>query len=109
MHDTSDIRIPQPRRAEPVHQPWCVEHIPDDQGFGTCMSADLDAPGQAVALTWQPGDDIRVMVVAGDGIDYATLDEVEQRALAMLTIALTGRGLTPPATALAALTGTVTA
>lgn len=108
MHDAPDIRIPAQRSPEPEHQPWCRSHIADDQDFGTCMSDDIVAPGQIVALIWQPGDDVTVNVVTGDRIEEATLDEVEQRALAMLTLALTGRGVTPPATALAALGRVVT-
>lgn len=103
-----DIRIPVQRPRGPEHQSWCVNHIPDDQGPGTCMSADLVLPGQVVALVYHPDRGVLMNVVNGDRIEDVTLDEIEQRALAMLTLALTGRGVTPPPTALAALAGTVT-
>lgn len=106
MPDTPDIRIPQQR--QPEHQPWCVEHIADYNTPGTCMSDDLVLPGQAVALVYHPDRGVLVNIITGDHMEEIPLDEAEQRALAILALALTGRGVQPPTTALAALAGTVT-
>jgi hypothetical protein len=106
MPDRRLVRIPSPRPSEPQHQPWCdlSEHILDCDGFGTCVSADMTAPGQAVYLTWQPGGPVQANVVVGDRIDIISLDDLEQRALAMLTLALIGRGGTPSPRVVAAVT-----
>ncbi|HUR74483.1 MAG TPA: hypothetical protein VMZ00_09405 [Sporichthya sp.] len=98
-----DLRIPAQRPRGPEHQSWCVNHITDDEGPGTCMSADLVLPGQVVALASHPDRGVLVNVVTGDHMEEIPLDEAEQRALAMLTTALLGRGVTPPARALEAL------
>lgn len=103
MHDGIDIRIPAQRQPAPAHQPWCVDHMADD-GFGTCISADTIASGLMVQLTWRPGENVQANVATGDQIDIVSLDELEQRALAMLHTALIGRGVTPPANVSAAVT-----
>lgn len=108
MHDTPDIRIPAQRMPAPAHQPWCADHALDDDGFGSCVSADMILPGVQIGLTWRPGEDVHVSICTGVVVETLTLDELEQRSLAMLTTALIGRGLTPPATAISALAGTVT-
>lgn len=108
MASAPHIRIPAQRQPEPTHQPWCDDHIEDDSGFGTCTSVQIVAPGQMIRLLWAPGEGVQADIAAGDRIDLISLDELEQRALAMLTLALTGRGITPPATALSALASTVT-
>ncbi|MFB4275692.1 hypothetical protein ACBJ59_10405 [Nonomuraea sp. MTCD27] len=101
MHDTPDIRIPGQRPAERQHQPWCDldEHVDD-----TCFSADMVVPPLMVRLTWSPGQDVRADVATSEVVEVITLDALEQRALAMLTTALLGRGVTPPANAIAAVT-----
>lgn len=106
MPDASDIRIPAQRG--PDHQTWCANHIADDEGSGTCMSADLVLPGQVVALVYHPDRGVLVNVITGDHMEEIPLDEAEQRALATLTLALSGRGATPPATALSAFAPAVT-
>ncbi|MFI7470542.1 hypothetical protein [Nonomuraea sp. NPDC049646] len=106
MPDRRLFRIPSQRPQEPQHQPWCSrdDHILDLDGFGTCVSADITAPGQAVYLTWQPGEPVQANVADDTQIDIISLDELEQRALAMLTTALIGRGGTPSPSVVAAVT-----
>ncbi|WP_188188084.1 hypothetical protein [Nonomuraea sp. SYSU D8015] len=106
MHDTPDIRIPAQRWPEPEHQLWCTDHLGDDAGFGMCIGTDLELPGLQIGLRWEPGRPVYASVATGVRVEEISLDDLEHRALAMLTTALMGRGMTPPATA---LTGTVTA
>lgn len=108
MSGTPGICIPAQRPRGPEHQSWCVNHIADDEDSGTCMSADLVLPGQVVALVHHPDRGVLVNVISGDHMEEIPLDEAEQRALAMLTTALLGRGVTPPATALSVLASAVT-
>lgn len=88
------FRIPAQRRA-PACQPWCVQHIPDDDG-GTCMSADLVLPGQTVGLTWQPGDGVRISLHGNAVAEVLTPEDVEHRALAMLAQVAVARAHTQP-------------
>jgi len=106
MPDRRLVRIPSPRPSEPQHQPWCnpAEHILDVDGPGTCVSADMTAPGQAVYLTWQPGGPVQANIAGDNQIDIISLDDLEQRALAMLTLALIGRGGVPSPGVLQAVT-----
>jgi hypothetical protein len=104
MPSTPILRIPQQRQPAPEHQPWCVEHIGDEPGFGTCASADMATPGMKVRLLWSASEGVRADVAHGDHQEEISLDELEQRALAMLTTALIGRGLTPAPSVLAVVT-----
>lgn len=98
--------VPGQRQRGPEHQPWCdpVEHILDISGFGTCVSADMVTPGMKVRLLWSFGEGVRADVSTGDHQEEIVLTELEQRALAMLTTALIGRGRTPAPSVLAAVT-----
>lgn len=84
MHDGINFRIPAQRQPDPDHQPWCVNHLDDDQGPGTCMSSDIVLPSQIVGLTFRPDEGVRINLCTGDRIEVLHPDEVKQRAVAML-------------------------
>jgi hypothetical protein len=108
MHGTPDIRIPAQRLPAPAHQSWCADHALDDEGFGSCVSADMILPGVQIGLTWRPGEDVQASICTGVVVETITLDELEHRSRAMLSTALIGRGATLPASAGSELAAAVT-
>lgn len=101
MPDSPVIRIPGQRQPAPQHQPWCDPEAHTDD---TCYSADTVVGDLKVRLMWAPGEVVVADVATREVVELFTLDELEQRSLAMLTTALIGRGLTPSPSVLAAVT-----
>jgi hypothetical protein len=115
MHDASDIRIPAQRQPEPTCPLFCTElHLDELPGershYGASHTVHL--PDGAVLVVDVHADDGRpagIVLHDSDGnTRHVPTEQAEQYALAILVQVALARGLTPPATALTELAGTVT-
>lgn len=106
MPDSFKIRIPGQRRAEPQHQPWCVNHIAGLNSDDPCEGDTLDAGGAWVGLNANPARDggPRIDWGSSDLLNGASVDDAERFATAILIQVARVRGLKVPAHALAAVT-----
>lgn len=81
-------------RPAPGCQPWCNDHMHDDEGPGTCVAADATPAGCDPSTTYvglSHNDDGTRLDVDTDRDRGHTLDQGEQIALAILRQVATGR------------------
>lgn len=82
MPDAPVIRIPAQRPQS--CQPWCVQHIADPLGPGTCLAAaQTSMSGESVDLTYQPDEGARINLWR-PSFSLLTIDDAERHARAVL-------------------------
>ncbi|WP_345562791.1 hypothetical protein [Nonomuraea rosea] len=115
MPDAPGVRIPAQRRAGPICPPFCTElhfdELPGERSHygagsivrlpnGTILAVDVHA---------DDGQPPEIVLHDSDGnTRHVPTEQAEQYALAILCQIAWAYGLTPPASALSALAGTVT-
>lgn len=105
MHDGPDIRIPGQRQPQPAHKPWCTNHM-DGEGprdFGTCAGETIVGGGIPVSICSHPTMGVRFDIGHDLDMEGTSVDDAERLLLALSIQIARARGITPPASALAAV------
>lgn len=105
MHDTPDIRIPGQRQPQPAHKPWCTNHMGGEgpRDFGTCAGETIVGGGIPVSICSHPTMGVRFDIGHDLDMEGTSVDDAERLLLALSIQIARARGITPPASALAAV------